>query len=319
MRLRAAGFAAAWLALLAMAACPWRGGNRTAPEPPSAFPSMLPEKPAILPASLSRDFTLAGKVERFSSGTLWEKIDGGADLYLSYGFRELLFANYARPKASLPEIEVSVYDMGGDLNAMGVYLAEKPERATTISLGWEGRRTEDGVFFHKGSYYVKIADLSDAAALGEIALDAARHIDGAIRVERRRVAEIDAFPREGLVPGSVTYIQRDALGHGFLQRVFKADYTIEGQAAALFFTRQKAARALLAPYRRYATEFGRIDREWQAGGLDLIALHAFDKPEIVFARDDLFGGVQGCPNEEAAFRLIRRLLANIDRQIGKKE
>lgn len=271
----------------------------------------------ILPSQLSGGFLLLSAPERYGPNNLWKKIDGAADLFLSYGFRELLAGGFARSGATLPELEVSMYEMGDDLNATGVYQQEKSQEAETIAVGWEGNKSGDGLFFHKGPYYVKIIDLSKEGSLGALAADAAQRIDKAIRVPRQSIPEMTVFPSEGLVADSILYVHRDALGHGFLQRVFQANYAIAGKTATLFYCRQKEADQLLAKYRDYGKEFGQIEREWRDGDLHFLSFQAFNNPELVFVRGDVFGGVVGCPDQPTALRLIRALLENVDRRFGR--
>lgn len=266
----------------------------------------------IVPAKIAGGFSLAGPIERYGPANLWKKIDGAADLFISYDFRELLAANYSRPGAELPELEVSIYEMGTDLNALGVYLAERSEDVQELDIGWGGYVTGDGLFFHKGPYYVKIVDLSEEGTLGKAARELARYVDRRIKARERAVAEMEVFPSEGRVPGSLLYIHRDAFGHGFLQGVFKADYKVEGRTATLFYCRCKDAEQLLAKYRDYAKQYGEVEREWDADGLRLLSLSAFGRREIVFLRGDVFGGVLGCPDRQAAVRLIKSLLANME-------
>lgn len=270
----------------------------------------------MLPRRLPGDLSVTGELERYHADDLWKKINGAADLYLGYGFREMLFGTYSRPRAELPELETSLYEMGSDLNALGVYLAERSEDADRIEIGWEGYQTEDGLFFHKGPYYVKILDLSEDASLGPSARAIGQHIDGMVRVERQAVAEMEVFPTEGLNRDSVLYVHQDALGHGFLKRVFQAEYDIGGARTTVFYCRQNDAAQLLAKYRDYGKEFGRIEREWEADGMRLLSIQAFGHPELVFVKGHVFGGVLGCPDPTAALRLIRELLGNIDRKLA---
>ncbi|MCX8038657.1 MAG: hypothetical protein N3D11_16710 [Candidatus Sumerlaeia bacterium] len=272
----------------------------------------------IIPASLfprtPRGLALIGSIERLSPQDLWKRINGAADLFISYGFRELLAGSFGRD--DLPQLEVSIYEMGGDLNALGVYLQERTEGSEPLNLGWGGHRSGEGVFFHKGPYYVKIIDLTDRAQRGSLAETVARQIDQAIRLDRRTMTEMTVFPAEGLVPGSILYEHRDAMGHGFLQRVFKADYTIGGQTATLFYCRQPNAEGLLGKYRDFAKHFGKIEREWQEDGLRLITVVAFGKTETIFLQGDVFGGLVGCSDTETALRLIRALLNNLQAANG---
>ncbi len=277
------------------------------------FPASVPQG-GIIPAALfphtPPGLALIGNVERLDPQDLWKRINGAADMFISYGFRELLAGSFGR--GDLPQLEVSIYEMGGDLNALGVYLQERTEGSEPLDLGWGGHRSGEGVFFHKGPYYVKIIDLSDRAQRGVLAETVARQIDQAIRLDRRTMTEMAVFPQEGLVPGSILYEHRDAMGHGFLQRVFKADYTIGGQTATLFYCRQPNAERLLAKYRDFARQFGRIEREWEEDGLRLMTVVAFGKTEIIFLQGDVFGGLAGCSDTAVALRLIRALLNNLE-------
>jgi len=268
----------------------------------------------ILPRQVPGGISLLGKVEQYGPKDLWQKIDGAADLFISYGFKRLLTAPFAR--SGSPQLEVSLYDMGSDLNAMGVYLQERSE-GEKAAIGWEGYKSGDGLFFHKGPYYVKIIDVTKDGTAGAAATDLAREIDKAINVKRQTLAEMEVFPTEGLVPDSILYEHRDAMGHGFLQRVFRANYTIGGKTATLFYCRQAGADQLLAKYRDYAKEFGKIEREWQDGDLRFLSLTAFNNPELIFTRGNVFGGVVGCPDQAATLRLIRALLKNVDRQLSR--
>lgn len=275
--------------------------------------------PETLPAErVSKNFSLSATREVYVPNDLWKKINGAADLFLAYGFRELLAVSYERPGAKLPEIEVSIYEMGTALNAMGVYLAERSPGARRLEIGWEAYQTDMGLFFYKGPYYLKILDLSAEGNLAPVVLEVAAHIDDRIRVEQQSVPEMSVFPPDGLVPGSVLYVKNDALGHSFLKRVFKADYKVNGETATLFYCRQEDAADLLPKYREYGKEFGKIEREWREGNLTLLSILAFDNPELVFASGETFGGILGCPNQEKAMELIHALLGNVERILASK-
>src|SRR4030067_1939643 len=60
----------------------------------------------------------------FLPGTLFEYIDGAAENYLSYGFRELVVGNYKEHRVAAT-LTVEVYDMGGGTEAFGIYRSER--------------------------------------------------------------------------------------------------------------------------------------------------------------------------------------------------
>ncbi len=61
---------------------------------------------------------------RYAREDLWQYINGAADLFLSYGFRELIVRDLEQGDR---HVTVSVYDMGGPLDAFGVYERERPD------------------------------------------------------------------------------------------------------------------------------------------------------------------------------------------------
>ena len=58
---------------------------------------------AIFPARLSGGFRVAPPLERYGPDDLWKKINGAADLFKSYGMRELLTGGFVRTKTNLPD------------------------------------------------------------------------------------------------------------------------------------------------------------------------------------------------------------------------
>jgi len=88
-----------------------------------------------LPKLQDADLSGPGEVRRFNSDTLYEKIDGKAQLYQSYNFAELLFTSYTAGDASL---DVYVYDMGQADNAFGIFKAEQGENAEAVDIGAGG-------------------------------------------------------------------------------------------------------------------------------------------------------------------------------------
>ena len=56
--------------------------------------------------------------------TLFEYINGAAEIYLSYDFKELIVAEYQKSGSS-DSIAVEIYDMGNHKNSFGIYSAER--------------------------------------------------------------------------------------------------------------------------------------------------------------------------------------------------
>lgn len=55
----------------------------------------------------------------YKQETLYEYVDGGAELYISYGFREGLKRKYSKPDQ--PDILIEIFDMGSSINTHGIF------------------------------------------------------------------------------------------------------------------------------------------------------------------------------------------------------
>src|SRR4030042_5526834 len=88
-------------------------------------------------------------------GTLFEYIDGAAENYLSYGFRELVVGNY-KEQRSAATLTVEVYDMGDETRAFGIYSSERYPASHFLSVGTQGYWEEGTLNFIVGGYYIKL-------------------------------------------------------------------------------------------------------------------------------------------------------------------
>src|SRR5512136_1462432 len=93
-----------------------------------------------------------GKDEKYNSGTLFDYMDGAAELYLAYGFQNLTVHRFE--KSSQPAVTVELYEMASSEDAYGVFSFERQDEAVGIGQGSE---FGGGLLrFWKGKYFVSI-------------------------------------------------------------------------------------------------------------------------------------------------------------------
>jgi hypothetical protein len=162
---------------------------------------------AVPEASLPEEFlgwkSLPGDQKVYDSETLYDYIDGGAELYLSYGFRHLVSRRYVREGES--DIIVDLFDMGDSQNAFGVFLHSR--EVVESRFGQGSQYTEGLLLFWKGRYYVSILASPETAASRDATLDLARRIDASILEEGRVPDVVALLPREGLVEESIRFFR----------------------------------------------------------------------------------------------------------------
>ena len=175
---------------------------------------------SLLPKIAPSGWTLRDPPETFTKETLFEHIDGQADLFLQYGFEKSIFAIYRNVNSSDDKIDVDIYDMGNSLQAFGVFSRFRQEESAA-GIGLDSSLGDRHAIFYKGKYFVVLQAVdSNASTLKRLAME----IESRISDNSGPPKEIEYFPKDGLKPGSIEYFPDGLLGYQFLKRGFKASY-----------------------------------------------------------------------------------------------
>jgi hypothetical protein len=209
--------------------------------PRSGLQTLLPQMPG---------WSFAEDPRVYQPGTLFEYIDGAAENYLSYEFKELIVANYKNAQSEAT-LTLEIYDMGSDINAFGIYSSERYPESRFLALGNQGYIEEGTLNFIVGSLYVKLLCF-DCGEKGEAALrSVAKKIEQGVPQKGRLPALLNFFPKDGLVAHSEKFILRNVLGFAFLHDGYLADYKAKDQEFVLFIIEGKdeaEAKTMLGQY-----------------------------------------------------------------------
>lgn len=198
-----------------------RGFGSQAANPQSQFTNLLREPlPGHAQAQASPSF--------YNADSLYQYIDGGADVYLLYDFKNLLHQEF---KSGTAELTVDIYEMGKPEDAFGIYAAERSPTYRFAAIGAEGYRSQGILNFFEDRYYVK---LSGSGANADVLLDQfARLLSGRIGGTRTLPALLEKLPAENRVPHSEQYVRKDPLGHAFLAPAYIVAYRQTKQESKL--------------------------------------------------------------------------------------
>jgi hypothetical protein len=156
----------------------------------------------------------------YKPDSLYQYIDGGADVYLLYNFQLLLHQEF---KAGAADFTADVYDMGKPEDAFGIYSAERSPKYNYIPVGAEGYRSKGVLNFFQDHYYVK---LSGSGTSVDAQLDQfARALSTRIGGSRTAPPLLLKLPQLHRVRHSEQYIRKDPLGHAFLAPAYVVTYT----------------------------------------------------------------------------------------------
>ena len=141
----------------------------------------------------------------YTPENLYEYINGGAELYRSYNFRQMLAQKYE--KEELPEITMDIFDMGSSFNAFGVFSHSREALDQSIAPDVESEYGSGLLTFWKGRFYVSIMAYPETEEKKKTVLALGRHIAGLIRESSQIPPIISKLPTENLVKESIRYFQ----------------------------------------------------------------------------------------------------------------
>ncbi|MDR2040696.1 MAG: hypothetical protein LBP98_00040 [Tannerella sp.] len=155
----------------------------------------------------------------YAGEALYDYINGGAELYLSYGLAGMTGCKYNGE--GLPQITVEIYEMTSSANAFGVYTQSRDKEESDFGQG--SQSFNDFILFWKGKYYAIITTQKATPESTKTIRQIAALIDSAIPETGSRPDIIDALPPNGLTPGGYLYFHHYVWLNAYL---FIADYNI---------------------------------------------------------------------------------------------
>jgi hypothetical protein len=244
--------------------------------------------------------------------TLYEYINGAAEIYIGYNFKELIVGQYEKPDQDA-SLTIEIYDMGSSQNSFGIYSAERFPDSQFISIGNQGYLEEEVLNFIVGKFYVKLLcfDCNEKAEefLRIFSLEIVKKVK-----DKGSLPEIlKLFPREGLVENSERFILHNFMGYGFLHNGYIASYRLENLEFDCFLIEGRNREDAMGMLKQYLDARGRENiRELTQG------YHLRDRyyHNIYLARiENCICGVMKIEDEseEIGERYLRQLIKSLDR------
>jgi hypothetical protein len=184
---------------------------------------------------------------------LWDFINGAADNYLAYGFKDLHVAEYKKGK---DVIKVEIYRHIDNTRAFGIYSSERSPFFRFINLGSQGYIADGSINFLKGNYYIKIRTYSKKEKVLQAEEALANRVAGMLTGESSMPALLTLFPSEGKKSNEESFINESVLGHSFLNNAFKASYKVGSDEFDIYIIEGSSSQTVTKTAETYITTTG---------------------------------------------------------------
>lgn len=286
---------------------------------PAAVPASDPSMKNILPVpGCSKDWLLEDKVVLYDRDTLFDYINGEAELYLPYGFEVLATARYVQQENPDTAIAADVYRMASLLDAFGIYSNYRKPDAAASQIGAEGFQSSTQLMFYQDRYFVRLQASGVTSIEKDVFLACGRAISRNLPPGAGRPGEVEILRVPGVLPGTERYIARSLLGYAFLRRGLIADAILEGEKMQVFLVPEDskaAARKAFDQYHAYLRASGKGVQLTETGGQ--ISLSAIDPlyGGVLVEQSGryLMGGIRA-KKISAAKKIVREMWGRVDSQ-----
>jgi len=225
----------------------------------------------------------------YDTDSLYTYINGGAELYISYQFVNLISLFYINEEDE--EITIDIFDMGSPQKAFGVFSHSRETIDDFVGPAIESEYAGGLLTFWKGRYYVSMLAYPETESKKLVVRELARNISGQIQGGSIKPQLLSRLPEEGLHPDSIRYFSHHAwlntyhfFSHDNLLNIdsdtevvmatYKTDALKPAVLILLQYADQDAAAAAHATFRQtfmadVQDEYSRgVDQLWTGGVRD---------------------------------------------------
>lgn len=140
-----------------------------------------------LPDQTAAGLQRSDQVRQYNRETLWEYLDGGADIYLDHGFVKLAAADYRKHDL---EFVADVFNFESPEKARQLYtIIRPPDVLQKLNLGQDGYLDPGMLVFVRGSCLVRLTGYIDTSESQDLLKDLASAIVRRMQVQQDGKAE----------------------------------------------------------------------------------------------------------------------------------
>jgi hypothetical protein len=274
----------------------------------------------LLPMAAGENvWRMATEPEFFDSENLWEFINGQAEMYLDYGFLQVVTVDYISPDGTR-FLAVEIYLMESPTHAFGIYAAERAPGENFIEMGVQGYIGENVLNFWQGSYYIKLTSFETFSGLEETLMTLAGVIAGNVRGSYGEPELFNCFPEKNRVKMSERFIPKNFMGQPFLKNGYRVSYRNGEGGYDAFLIQTNSMVEADGVFRKYWAFLASQDQELSVtteSDYTLVLVQRGGKAVFLYA--EFVGGVFGIGDSDASKKIVEEMIGRLRNRAGRPE
>jgi len=208
-------------------------------------------------------WTLAAPARTYHKKSIFDYINGAAELYFAYDFRAVATAEYQDGETS---VIIDVYDMTTPENAFGIYSLNRYPGANYVDIGNEGILTDTNLDFWKGRYFCKVYSFDMSEKYQKGVVNFGDRLASNIEEAGAGPSVIGKLPQNSLMPKTARFFSRklglDSIHYVSKENVLNldsktkgvvAEYQVDGAVFQIFVIEYPSSDAASSAFETYSS------------------------------------------------------------------
>lgn len=146
-----------------------------------------------------------GSPEKAVGEDLFVLINGGAEIYHEYGFKQVIMQSYEKEHEK--SINLEIYEMTNSASAFGIYSFKTSHRGKALPLGDKALLEDYYLNFWKGNFLVTITGFDSEPETIDGLITIAKAVDSKIKSKGELPFMAHLLPGENLIKSSIKYLK----------------------------------------------------------------------------------------------------------------
>ncbi len=175
-----------------------------------------------------------GSPQEYKGEDLYSYINGGAEIYHEYGFKQVIVQDYTRKNGK--SIALEIFEMESTEGAYGIYTFKTSTEGKELALGDKAQLADYYLNFWKGDFVVTLVGFDEDEETVKGLQKIARAVDTKIKSRGIEPAFVSLLPEKDLIEQSIKYFKGNLGLYNsypfFTQDVFRLKKGIKGDYKA---------------------------------------------------------------------------------------